>query len=224
MLVVLNNKCNFTLKEFAEYQKNLKSINTKHKLILCPSNIYISKFELENIFLGAQNVSAFDNGAYTGEVSAVQLKSLDVKYSLVGHSERRVYFKEDNNSIKNKIEMLLKNNIVPIYCIGELSKKANNSEIIKELEILKQVNDSDKIIIAYEPLWAIGTGMQPNINELENIIKLIKSQFPNNKVLYGGSVNEKNITNLKSSLIDGYLLGGISLHPDRINSLLSKLN
>lgn len=224
MLVVLNNKCNFTLNEFVEYQKKLKSINTKHKLILCPSNIYISKFELENIFLGAQNVSAFDNGAYTGEVSAVQLKSLDVKYSLVGHSERRVYFKEDNNSIKNKIEMLLKNNIVPIYCIGELSKKANNSEIIKELEILKQVNDSDKIIIAYEPLWAIGTGMQPNINELENIIKLIKSQFPNNKVLYGGSVNEKNITNLKSNLIDGYLLGGISLHPDRINSLLSKLN
>lgn len=73
-------------------------------------------------------------------------------------------------------------------------------------------------------MWAIGTGIQPNINELEKIIKLIKEKFPNNKVLYGGSVNEDSIVNLKSELIDGYLLGGVSLHPDRISMLLSKLD
>ena len=209
MLVVLNNKCNFNLDEYLDYQNKLKNLNFKNDIVLCPSSIYLSNFELENVFLGSQNVSSFNDGAYTGEVSARQLKSLNVKYCLVGHSERRVYFKENNEILKNKIEQLLENEIIPIYCVGELEKNSDNNE---------------KIIIAYEPLWAIGTGIQPNINELEKIIKLIKEKFPNNKVLYGGSVNEDSIVNLKSKLIDGYLLGGVSLHPDRISMLLSKLD
>lgn len=224
MLVVLNNKCNFNLDEYLDYQNKLKSFNFKNDIVLCPSSIYLSNFELENVFLGSQNVSPFNDGAYTGEVSARQLKSLNVKYCLVGHSERRVYFKENNEIMKNKIEQLLENEIIPIYCVGELEKNSDNNELDKELKILKEIHNNEKIIIAYEPLWAIGTGIQPNINELEKIIKLIKEKFPNNKVLYGGSVNEDSIVNLKSELIDGYLLGGVSLHPDRISMLLSKLD
>lgn len=224
MLVVLNNKCNFNLDEYLDYQNKLKNLNFKNDIVLCPSSIYLSNFELENIFLGSQNVSPFNDGAYTGEVSARQLKSLNVKYCLVGHSERRVYFKENNEILKNKIEQLLENEIIPIYCVGELEKNSDNNELDKELKILEEIHNNEKIIIAYEPLWAIGTGIQPNINELEKIIKLIKEKFPNNKVLYGGSVNEDSIVNLKSELIDGYLLGGVSLHPDRISMLLSKLD
>lgn len=224
MLVVLNNKCNFNLDEYLDYQNKLKNPNFKNDIVLCPSSIYLSNFELENIFLGSQNVSPFNDGAYTGEVSARQLKSLNVKYCLVGHSERRVYFKENNEILKNKIEQLLENEIIPIYCVGELEKNRDNNELDKELKILEEIHNNEKIIIAYEPLWAIGTGIQPNINELEKIIKLIKEKFPNNKVLYGGSVNEDSIVNLKSELIDGYLLGGVSLHPDRISMLLSKLD
>ena len=224
MLVVLNNKCNFNLDEYLDYQNKLKKFNFKNDIVLCPSSVYLSNFELENIFLGSQNVSPFNDGAYTGEVSARQLKSLNVKYCLVGHSERRVYFKENNEIMKNKIDQLLENEIIPIYCVGELEKNSDNNELDKELKILKEIHNNEKIIIAYEPLWAIGTGIQPNINELEKIIKLIKEKFPNNKVLYGGSVNEDSIVNLKSELIDGYLLGGVSLHPDRISMLLSKLD
>lgn len=224
MLVVLNNKCNFNLDEYLDYQNKLKNFNFKNDIVLCPSSIYLSNFELENVFLGSQNVSPFNDGAYTGEVSARQLKSLNVKYCLVGHSERRVYFKENNEIMKNKIEQLLENEIIPIYCVGELEKNSDNNELDEELKILEKIHNNEKIIIAYEPLWAIGTGIQPNINELEKIIKLIKEKFPNNKVLYGGSVNEDSIVNLKSELIDGYLLGGVSLHPDRISMLLSKLD
>lgn len=224
MLVVLNNKCNFNLDEYLDYQNKLKNLNFKNDIVLCPSSVYLSNFELENVFLGSQNVSPFNDGAYTGEVSARQLKSLNVKYCLVGHSERRVYFKENNEIMKNKIEQLLENEIIPIYCIGELEKNSDNNELDEELKILEEIRNNEKIIIAYEPLWAIGTGIQPNINELEKIIKLIKEKFPNNKVLYGGSVNEDSIVNLKSELIDGYLLGGVSLHPDRISMLLSKLD
>lgn len=224
MLVVLNNKCNFNLDEYLDYQNKLKNLNFKNDIVLCPSSIYLSNFELENVFLGSQNVSPFNDGAYTGEVSARQLKSLNVKYCLVGHSERRVYFKENNEIMKNKIEQLLENEIIPIYCVGELEKSSDNNELDEELKILEEIRNNEKIIIAYEPLWAIGTGIQPNINELEKIIKLIKEKFPNNKVLYGGSVNENSIVNLKSELIDGYLLGGVSLHPDRISMLLSKLD
>ncbi len=224
MLVVLNNKCNFNLDEYLDYQNKLKNLNFKNDIVLCPSSVYLSNFELENVFLGSQNVSPFNDGAYTGEVSARQLKSLNVKYCLIGHSERRVYFKENNEIMKNKIEQLLENEIIPIYCVGELEKNSDNNELDEELKILEEIRNNEKIIIAYEPLWAIGTGIQPNINELEKIIKLIKEKFPNNKVLYGGSVNEDSIVNLKSELIDGYLLGGVSLYPDRISMLLSKLD
>lgn len=224
MLVVLNNKCNFNLDEYLDYQNKLKNLNFKNDIVLCPSSVYLSNFELENVFLGSQNVSPFNDGAYTGEVSARQLKSLNVKYCLIGHSERRVYFKENNEIMKNKIEQLLENEIIPIYCVGELEKNSDNNELDEELKILEEIRNNEKIIIAYEPLWAIGTGIQPNINELEKIIKLIKEKFPNNEVLYGGSVNEDSIVNLKSELIDGYLLGGVSLHPDRISMLLSKLD
>ena len=115
-LIVLNNKSNFVKDEYLKYIKELENLNNSN-IILCPSTCYLS---IEtNLTLGSQNVSSYNSGSYTGEVNAKQLKSLGVKYSIVGHYEREHYFKESLDDIKEKIKRLLENDITPIVCVGE---------------------------------------------------------------------------------------------------------
>ena len=231
MIIALNNKCNLTKQEFLKYQEELGKISTKNKVILCPTFLNISHFDLNNVELGAQNVSSNEQGAYTGEVSAQQLQSEQVKYCIVGHSERRKYQQETDEEINQKIIRLLECNIVPILCVGEtkeerekqLEKNIIEKELKKALENLTD-EQKEKIIIAYEPIWSIGTGLIPSNTEIKEVINLIKTNYPNNKVLYGGSANEKNIDELKKIReIDGYLIGGMSLHPEKIQEFLQKL-
>lgn len=224
MILVLNNKSNLNREQFFDYQKQLKDIISSHKLVLCPSNIYLADFYLENIALGVQNVSPYEEGAYTGEIASSQLKSLGVSYAIVGHSERRLHFNENEADLKNKIEILLKYGIIPILCIGEMEKQDGLRVVEGQLEILKAVDKNEQVIIAYEPVWAIGTGQVPTIDEVEKVILFIKEKFPQNRIIYGGSVNEENIYNLKSSLLDGYLVGGLSLKPDRLRKFLNRLD
>ena len=226
MIVALNNKSNLEKQDFISYLNNLKGISTNNTLILCPTYLNIPLVD-NSILLGSQNVSKTDEGAYTGEISAKQLKSYNVKYSIVGHSERREYQKETNEDIKEKIVKLIENDITPILCIGESKVERENGTykevLIKELSILEDVNKD--IIIAYEPIWSIGTGIIPTNEEIIEVFKLIKSICPNDKVLYGGSANNDNIDTLKEiDLIDGYLLGGLSLKPDKLEKFLNKLN
>ena len=225
MIIALNNKSNLNKEEFISYLNSLKQISTNSTLILCPT--YINIPLVDGVLLGSQNVSKTDNGAFTGEVSAEQLKSYNVKYSIVGHSERREYQKETNKDIKEKIIKLIENDITPILCIGESKEERNNGtykEVLREeLSILEDVNKD--IIIAYEPIWSIGTGIIPTNEEIKEVFELIKSICPNDKVLYGGSANDENIDTLKQiDLIDGYLLGGLSLKPDKLQEFLNKLN
>jgi len=226
MIVMLNNKCHFTKDEFIKYQEELQKIDKyNNTLILCPSNIYLALFESTDISLASQNVSKFDNGAHTGEVSALQLSSLKVKYSLVGHSERREEEKENDEDIALKIEKLNNYGIKPVLCIGETlnirKSGETNSFLLKQISSALKNNkiNLENLIIAYEPRWAIGTGVIPTKEEIEEVVNFIKSNYPV-KVLYGGSVNEKNVTSLNSSVIDGYLLGGISLEPKKLQQLL----
>lgn len=226
MIVVLNNKSNLNKYEFTNYLQEIKKINTNNTMILCPTFLNIPL--ADGVLLGSQNVSKFDNGAYTGEISVEQLKSYNVKYSIVGHSERREYQKETNEDIKEKIVKLIENDIIPILCIGESKLERDNNtykEVLKEeLSILNDINNTN-IIIAYEPIWSIGTGIVPTDYQIEEVFELIKSSFPNNKILYGGSANNDNIDTLKEiKLIDGYLLGGLSLKPDKLQEFLDKLN
>ena len=226
MIVALNNKSNLEKEEFINYLNNLKGISTNSTLILCPT--YLNIPLVDGILLGSQNVSKENNGAYTGEISAKQLKSYGVTYSIVGHSERREYQKETNEDIKEKVIKLLENGITPILCIGESKIERENGtykEVLKEeLSILNDLS-TDNIIIAYEPIWSIGTGIIPTNEEIIEVFTLIKSILPNNKVLYGGSANNDNIDTLKEiDLIDGYLLGGLSLKPDKLQEFLNKLN
>ena len=226
MIIALNNKSNLNKEDFINYLNALNCVKTDHTLILCPTYINIPLVNID-ILLGSQNVSAKDNGAFTGEISAEQLKSYNVKYSIVGHSERREYQKETNLDIKEKIMKLIQFGITPILCIGESKEERENGtykEVLKEELSILEYLPTENIIIAYEPIWSIGTGIIPTNEEIIEVFELIKSILPNSKVLYGGSANNDNIDTLKEiSLIDGYLLGGLSLRPDKLQEFLDKL-
>ena len=225
MIVALNNKSNLEKEEFINYLEGLKNIKTNSNLILCPTFLNIPLVNID-IPVGSQNVSINDNGAFTGEISAKQLKSFNVKYAIVGHSERRGYQRETNEEIKEKINKLKENDITPILCIGESKEERDNNtykEVLKEELSILDANSN--VIIAYEPIWSIGTGVIPTNEEIEEVFKFIKDMFPNNKVLYGGSANVDNVDTLKQiDLIDGYLLGGLSLKPDKLQIFLDILN
>ena len=230
MIVALNNKSNKTQEEFKEYITEISNIQTNETLIVCPTFLNIP-FVPENILLGSQNVSKFVEGAYTGEISARQLKSYNVKYAIVGHSERREYQKETNKDIQEKITRLKEENMIPILCIGETLEERQNQEfkriLQEELEIATEgltEEEKQELIIAYEPIWSIGTGIIPSKEQIEEVFEFIKKDFPKTPVLYGGSANEENIEMLREiSLIDGYLLGGLSLKPEKLKIFLEKL-
>lgn len=230
MIIALNNKDNLTKEEFLDYQERLSKIEVLDKMILCPTSINIPLFKASNCYLGAQNVSKFDVGAHTGDISATILKSYGVEYCIVGHSEVRATG-ETNEDVKEKILKLFEQDITPIMCIGESFRERQENDYHNVLtNEISTVTDNlsedqkEKIIIAYEPIWSIGTGIVPKNYEIKEVVKLIKDMLPNNKILYGGSVNENNIDTLKSIQgIEGYLLGGVSLQTDNLSVLIEKL-
>ena len=229
MIIILNNKSNLFVDEFIKYQSKLSTIGSNHTIVLCPSLPYLSKFYLKNIELGSQNVSSYFEGAYTGEVAASQLKDLGVKYCIVGHSERRKYQKETNQEINRKIDMLIDNNIIPILCVGENDneRKAGMTtvKVINEIkECLRDIDDISKVIIAYEPIWAIGTGNTPSREQIDSVLKEIKEDYPENLLVYGGSLTNDNIDEInQSTYIDGYLLGGLSLKTEELKKFINKI-
>lgn len=231
MIIALNNKSNLNKYEFLDYQRKLSTLNTNSKIITCPTLLNINLYNVTKFSLGAQNVSINDEGAYTGEVSAKDLNTSGVEYCIVGHSERRAYQRETDEEINEKIKKLFENNITPILCVGETKEQRENLEQANVIinEVTKATKDltteeKSKLIVAYEPVWSIGTGLVPTLEQIDEIISLIKSLLPYSKVLYGGSANEKNISMLKeSNLIDGYLLGGLSLKVDKLQEFINIL-
>ncbi len=230
MIIALNNKSNLTKEEFLKYQEDIQKLNFKtSNVILIPSNIYLASVNIPNISLGSQNVSMYEMGPHTGEVSASQLRQLGVSYCLVGHSERRKEQHETNIEIRNKIKNLLNQGIIPILCIGETKEEKNTAHTVIYQELQEALiglteEELKKVIIAYEPVWSIGTGLIPTSTEIESIVTKIKETYPNNLVLYGGSVTLENIEKLtQENAVDGYLLGGLSLQLDKVQILIDKI-
>lgn len=228
MIVALNNKSNLDKNAYRDYLERLNKVETDFELILCPTHLNIANTELVKAKLGAENVSSRKDGAYTGEVSASQLKSYDVEYTIVGHSERREYQKETFKDINEKVKRLFEENITPILCIGESKEQRENTdfkafleeEITTALAGLTEEQKS-KVIIAYEPIWSIGTGIIPTEEQIIDVFDFIKEKLPTTKVLYGGSANVNNIEMLNTiKQIDGYLLGGLSLKPEELQTFL----
>ena len=182
------------------------------------------------IEVGAQNCHHQENyGALTGSVNAKMVKGVGAKYVILGHSENR-QTGESDKLINLKIKTALKNGLKVIFCIGETlsekRKKITNKILSKQINNgLKSIKDTSKIIIAYEPVWSIGTGLIPKSNDLTNSISYIKSKFGRKtpKVLYGGSVNNKNIDELKDiNIIDGFLIGGASQNSKKFIDIIKK--
>ena len=214
-----------TLKSFKNFKNSYLSLKApkRNKIILClPSTLiypYKRNFKSKHILIGAQNCHVNEKyGPFTGSVSPYMLKDAGAEYVILGHSENRSEG-ENNKLIKKKIESALKQNLKVIFCIGENRRvKLRKKTFIflkKQLrESISKKFNHNKIIIAYEPIWSIGTGKVPKILELQKIFKFIKKNFKTKyapKVLYGGSVNDKNIKKFSSIPdIDGFLIGGAS--------------
>lgn len=212
-LIVGNFKNYMTSTDVATYLKQIDLINGEN-IILCPSNIYIPYFLKRNFKVGIQNIC--NDGTYTGEISVKQAKSMGIFSSIIGHSERRINFNETNEIVNSKIKEALKENLNVILCIGETIDEKDNAIEVLEKQIIECLKDIElnNIVIAYEPVWAIGTGIIPTVDEIEfitnEIKKIVNETFDADvKVLYGGSVNGNNISDI-IKVVDGVLIGKAS--------------
>lgn len=201
-------------------------------MVLCPPLPYLELAtdltDETHVSVGSQNISQFENGAYTGEVSASMLNSIGVEFCIVGHSERRKYFKESAELLKEKVDVLLDQSIKPIFCCGEqLAERENDThfEVVKSQieESLFHLSDTEfeNMVIAYEPVWAIGTGLTATAEQAQEmhafIRKLLIGKFGKDiandcSIIYGGSCNKQNARELFANPdVDGGLIGGASL-------------
>ena len=228
-----NSKSLNTLDKVIKFSKS-KAIK-KGRLIYCPPNTLISSFlkKFENclIDVGGQNCHESEGyGSHTGFVNSKMLKSTGANYVILGHSENRQKGETDK-LINLKIKSALKAKLKVIFCIGETlaekKRKKTKSVISKQIKLgLNKIKDKSKIFVAYEPVWSIGTGKIPKIDELEQTIEFIKKKFNGKspKILYGGSVNPENISNLKKiNSLDGFLIGGASQNPKKFIDIVKKI-
>ena len=217
-LVIANFKMNGS-KEFIEsWAKDfLEEKKSNNRVVVALPSPYLSNFKESNLNLAGQNVSNQSSGAFTSQLSAQMLKDCGAEYCLIGHSEARQYLMETNDNIKQKFDQLTQESIRPILCIGEpLEIKETSKTMDYLLDQLKLLSShQENIIIAYEPIWAIGTGLTPDEEDIQLAVDCIRGKFNKSiKVLYGGSVNSLNAANISAKTdIDGLLVGGASLNP-----------
>lgn len=243
-LIAANWKMNHTVKEAEHFFKNFKITPKEGKeLLICPSftSLPIARFFLEcsSIKLGAQNVYPKDAGAFTGEVSPLMLKDLGVSYVICGHSERRQILGESDSFIGEKISALLSHDIAPILCVGETEeeREAGKAEerIREEIQVAlegKKAKSLGNLVIAYEPIWAIGTGKAATAEDAETMCAFIRAVLKEKfgakisqsvRILYGGSVKAENIRDfMEKKNIDGALIGGAGLDPKSLIEIFDK--
>ncbi len=244
-LVAANWKMNKTVAQTLEYLETflpfVKDINTV-EIMIAPSFTALAsaslKLEHSNVKLGAQNMHYQDRGAFTGEISPLMLTELDVDYVIIGHSERRHIFGEKDDLINKKMISAVEHGIRPILCVGETLEERELGKTLSVVE--RQIRsglagiekDMIYIDIAYEPVWAIGTGVNATPEQAQEVHRFIRSLInelskgndEKTRILYGGSVNEKNARELiKEHNIDGFLVGTASLDPNKFYKIVTEV-
>lgn len=246
-LIVGNWKMNKNKHEVSMFLDEVANhdFGGKNTMVVIPSNPYLYLFEeklrYSQVLYGVQNIFPKDSGAFTGELSLDMAKDFGCKYAIVGHSERRTLFTECNEFISKKVRGCIQNSITPIICIGEnLEQRRNGSykellvNQIKECLIRIEGKDLSKVVIAYEPLWAIGTGETATPDQVEEIHMFLRKFLTDEfgidigkdiPLLYGGSVKPSNVRDLAlAQSVSGFLIGGASLEAEsfiKINDILS---
>ena len=236
----MNMLPNEAIAYMEEFEKLVK--DSKNEVILCvpyTDLFYCLNYAQDtNIKIGAQNMHWEDSGAYTGEVSAKMLEAIGVEYVIIGHSERRQYFAETDETVNKKVKAAFANGLKPIVCVGETLEEreaGKTTEIItRQTKLALEGLDSTQVkntIIAYEPIWAIGTGKTATSEDANNSIKEIRKEVEKNDgkevadeiiIQYGGSVKSSNAKELfTTSDIDGGLVGGASLKPDEFAKIVN---
>lgn len=248
-IVAGNWKMNKTLQEGIEFAKELKEVMASEKancdVVVCTPFIHLASvstiLEVTNIGVGAENCANKASGAYTGEVSAAMVASTGAKYVILGHSERRAYYGETAEILKEKVELALANDLTPIFCIGEVleEREANKQNEVVSAQLADSLfglsaEEFSKIVLAYEPVWAIGTGKTATSAQAQEIHAFIRSIVAekygkevadNTSILYGGSCNASNAKELFSNPdVDGGLIGGASLKVADFKGVINGFN
>lgn len=242
-VIIGNWKMNKSLDDAKLLIKNISSENLDINVekVVCVPFVYVTEvkklLEETDIGLGVQNMYFENSGAFTGEISPMMLKSCGVSYVILGHSERRTIFKETDEMINKKVKSALQNDLIPILCCGETLEE-RNSKVEKEI-VEKQIrsaleeidkNDIEKVIIAYEPIWAIGSGLTASSDDAEDMIKFIRNILNDIygdlsqkvRIQYGGSVKPNNIKELMGKEnVDGALVGGACLESTSFCALVN---
>lgn len=242
-VIIGNWKMNKDLDEAKKLVKEIISekLDNNVEKVVCVPFVYVTEvrklLEGTDIGLGAQNMFFETKGAFTGEISPVMLKSCGVSYVILGHSERRTIFNETDEIINKKVKSALQYKLIPILCCGETLEERNlgiekdivEKQITNTLDDIS-VNDIEKVIIAYEPIWAIGTGLTASSDDAENMIKFIREILydiygnlsENIRIQYGGSVKPNNIKDLmQKENVDGALVGGACLESTSFCELIN---
>ena len=229
MLVVLNHKMNLSIDEIRVYEKKLR----KYEVVVMPQTPYMGLFTSGEYILGSQCISEYNA---PGGISAESLTSMKVKYVLVGHAERRIVRKETDYIIAQKIRDIINNNMIPIMCVGETlaEKEAGKSLEVIQNQICHVFDQLEgnlvSVIIAYEPVWCIGSAIPPTNEEITGMIEYIKIICSEKyglkpKMLYGGAVNAESIKTIKDvKNLAGVLVGGASLDIDEVISIYNVVN
>ena len=219
------------LKMYMTYEEVLKYIeDMEGEAIICPTALYAPLFLNHSYQVGLQDVSMYDLGSHTGDISAKQAVEMGITYTLVGHSERRKYQQETDQIINQKIKKALECGLYVVLCIGEEKDEDKKQKLRAQLlNGLEGINDLSKLIVAYEPIWCIGSGRTPTNDEIETTIAFIQTIISQNfnqsvKVLYGGSVDINNIDTLKQvENVDGFLIGKASTDSKQLKDIIKKI-
>jgi len=248
-IIIANWKMNLSLEESVTLVKAIDERIGKLKeleLVICPSFVFLDRIgqflsnKKSKIKLGAQDIFWEEKGAYTGEISGKMLKEMGCEYVIIGHSERRGYLNETDEMVHQKVKTALDERLIPIICVVESFRERGSGQ--KDYVVIKQVNyalkgievvGSQKIIIAYEPVWVIGSGQAVKPEEAEYTHQVIRQALldlyspdlieKNFRIIYGGSVDGKNIKSfLQREMVDGVLVGGASIKVETFIALVNK--